>query len=338
MVVSCYRQEDFLPRTVAALERALGDRDWQGAIVLAAPGGPLPALSPRWHALAPPGHPPGTSAPLTPGAARMAGCATCGGEWVLFADADVEVESAWVLRAITAAEVAAETGAALAGIGGRLEEWFMDERSERQGSFDLLKVGRDERRVDYLTTPALYRREALLGAGGYDVRLSSEEDFELGLRMRRESHELRSLGMLAGRHWSAPRPSFRELSRRWQTGLCFGQGQVLRLYLGRPGFGTLLRRQWLYVAALGVWTLGLVAVTVWLTSGDARALALWALVPLVGLALMTLRKRSPRLALHSLLTWSLNGFGMLVGLFRLPPAARAAVPGLRAPGAGGAAC
>ena len=42
---------------------------------------------------------------------------------------------------------------------------------------------------------------------------------------------------------------------------------------------------------------------------------------------MTLRKRSARLALHSLLAWSLNGFGLAVGLFRLPPAGTRAFPG-----------
>ena len=99
---------------------------------------------------------------------------------------------------------------------------------------------------------------------------------------------------------------------------------MLRVYAGRPGFGVLLRRQWLYLAALGLWTLDLAALAAALLSGDARAWAAWVALPLVPLVPMSLRKRSPRLALHSLLTWTLHGFGLVAGLLRPLPRAREA--------------
>jgi len=306
VVIPCYRQERYLPRTVAALEAALAGVDWRGALVIAAPGGgSVPPLGERWQVIAPPvGH------PLTPGAARMLGFAACAGDWVLFVDADVEVDRAWVEAAL------AKTGRelSLGGLWGRLEEWFEDHGGERPGSRDMYGVGDHERPTDYLATLALYRREALLEAGGYDPRLTSEEDFELGLRFRRLGCELRSLGMRAARHWSAPRPSVAELGRRWRTGLCFGQGQVLRLYLGRPGFGVLLRRQALYLATLALWALGIIALAVALGAGDPRPLVAWVALPIGLVALMAVRKRSVRLGALSLLTWSLNGLGLVVGL------------------------
>lgn len=314
VVVPCYRQERFLARTVTALERALAGVEWRGALVLAAPArDPLPPLSPRWQVLA---H--AAPRPLTPGAARMQGFAVCGGAWVLFVDADVEVEPAWVAEAL---EVAAREPA-LGGLWGRLEEWFVDGSAERPGSPDLYRVGREERRVDYLATLAFYRRDALRAAGGYDPRLASEEDFELGLRFRRLGLELRSLGRLAARHWSEPRPSFAELGRRWRTGLCFGQGQVLRLYAGRPGFATLLRRQALYVAALGVWAFGAAALGASLAAGSPWPLVRWLALPAAVVGIMGLRKGSARLGLHAFLAWTVNGAGMLAGLFRLPPGDR----------------
>lgn len=317
VVIPCYRQERWLPRTLAALERALAGRAWRGALVIAAPGGPLPALSERWRVIAPP-----TSVPLTPGAARMLGFSACGGDWVLFVDADVAVESAWVDRALSIVESATAAREPLAGMFGRLEEWFEDVAIERAGSPDLYQVGDADRDVPYLATLAFYSREALTQAGGYDARLQSEEDFELGLRIRRTGLRLRSIAPLAGRHWSAPRPSFAELGRRWRTGLCFGQGQVLRLYFGRPGFGALLKRQWLYLATLVMWASGLWALLAGLVlSREELPLVLWLPLPLGLLAAMTLRKRSLKLALHSLLTWSLNGAGLVVGLFRLAPRA-----------------
>jgi len=324
VVVSCYRQERFLARTVAALETALEGCDWRGVLELAVPSGePLPALSDRWRVLSvfdPATRRPGR--PLTPGAGRMLGFAACGGDWVLFADSDVEVEAAWVREAIALAT--REPG--LAAIFGRIDEWFVDGGRERPGQSDMYHTGDTDRPVDYLAALAFYRRSALLAAGGYDERLNSDEDFELGLRLRHQGLAMRSLGMLAARHWSAPRPNVRELVRRWRTGICFGQGQVLRLYLGRPGFGTLLRRQWLFVAALGMWMLGIGASVAALARGDLRVVALWALVPIAVLGVMSARKRSLRRGCLSLLTWTVQGLGLVVGLFRLPGGARPLAP------------
>jgi hypothetical protein len=113
---------------------------------------------------------------------------------------------------------------------------------------------------------------------------------------------------------------------------------VLRLYLGRRGFGTLLGRQWLYIATLGIWSLGVAALVAWLVSGDPRQLTRWGLLLLALLVFMTIRKRSPRLAVLSLLTWTLNGLGMLVGLTRPPRAERPRVAEAPGPAGGEAAC
>ena len=304
VVIPCYRQERFLPRTLGALETALAGREWRGVLVLSAPGAEAPALpGPHWSAL----HAAGTR-PLTPGAARNAGFACCGGDWVLFVDADVELERAWLERA---AQVIAREPE-LAGAWGRIEEWFVDGARERPGSADLYRVGRQDAEAAYLATLSLYRRAALAQVGGYDVRLNSEEDFELGLRLKRAGFRLRTLTPLAARHWSAPRPSFAEYGRRWRTGLCFGPGQALRLFLGRPGFAALLRRNAHYFGMLAWWLAGPLA---WAFGGPA-ALAAWALSLVALLALMTFRKRSVRLALHSLVTWSVMAAGTLVGFAR----------------------
>ena len=332
VVISCYRQERYLARAVPALERALEGRDWHGVLEIAAPSdAPLPPLSSRWTVIASTDPVTGVPRrPLTPGAGRMTGFRACGGEWVLFLDSDMELDRAWVDAAL---ELAAREPA-LAGIGGRIEEWFSDGADERPGKHDMYGSGDRDHAVGFLANVALYRRAALEAAGGYDEWLHSDEDFELGMKLGFLGLEMRVLGMRAGRHWSAPRPSFPELSRRWRTGLCFGQGEVLRLYWGRRGMGTLLRRQWLYLATLGLWVLGVLALAVALFSARPRALLWWAALPALLLALMTARKRSARLAVHSLLTWTLQGLGLVAGLFHTPPrAARLRLGG--APGSAG---
>lgn len=315
VVVPCYRQERFLGRTVQAIERALAGQEWRGVLVLSAPGASeeLPALSERWRVL----RPLASGPPLTPGAARMAGFAEVGGEWVWFVDADVELEPWWVASTLAFAERARTERPALGGLWGRIEEWMTEGGREWMGKRDLYAVGDAERPSDFLATLAFYRRESLERAGGYDPRLNSEEDFELGMRLAAQRVELRALPGLAAKHWSGPRPSFGELSRRWRAGLCFGQGQVLRVYLGRPGFTRLLRRQALYFAALGMWALGVFTLGVSFAWLDPRPLAWWATLPLAVLGMMALKKRSLRLALHSLLSWTENGLGMLIGFFSL---------------------
>jgi len=310
VVIPCYRQERELPRTLAALEGALEGREWNGALVLARrerPDVALPAISSRWRVLAPP-----VGMALTPGGARMLGFAAVPGDWVLFVDADTEVDPDWVSHALAAAG----TEERVAGYGGRTEERVTDGIREWAGDRDLYRVGDRERDVVLLINPVLYRRAALLEVGGYDPRLGAEEDFELGLRLTRAGWRLRLLARPAGRHWNAPRPSFAEVRRRWAVGLTFGPGEALRLYLGRPGFATLLARQRLPLAMLGGWVTGVVTAVIAASGGVDWPLAIWFVGMLVLVAVMTARKRSPRLALHSLLTWSVNGLGVLVGFAR----------------------
>lgn len=307
VVVPCHRQEAYLPRSLPALEAALAGEAWEGVLVRSAPGGPLPEAARGWKVIAPP-----VSHPLTPGGARMLGFAACGGDRVLFVDADIEVDAAWVRAALERARGPGSPG----GVWGRIEEWFVDGAGERPGEPDLLRAGFAEREVGYMTGVALYRRDALLAAGGFDARLRSEEDFELGLRLTRNGVRMVLLGMCAGRHWSAPRPSLAEVLRRWRGGLFYGQGQVLRLYLGRPGFMALLRRQGLYVATLLGWAAGMLALFAAGLGRDATALAAWLIVAVLAFATFTLHKRSARVAALSILTWTLQGAGLVLGFLR----------------------
>ena len=308
VVVPCFRQERWLDRTLPAIERALAGHEWRGALVVHG-GDTMPPAGDRWRVLSPRPVP-----PMTPGGARMLGLAAVDGEWVLFVDADTEVDADWVARALAEASRDPDT----AGFGGRIEEWVVaPEGAERPGVPDLNRVGDDERTIELLTTPALYRRNLLLAVGGYDARLNAEEDFELGLRLAQAGHRLRMLRGPAGRHWNEPRPSFAELERRWSTGLAFGPGQALRLYVGRPGFSQLLERQRLPLGALLMWGVGAIAL-LWSTSGDTGPLFVWLTVCLVCLAMMIVRKRSLRLALHSLLAWTMNGVGLVVGFLQMP--------------------
>ena len=106
-------------------------------------------------------------------------------------------------------------------------------------------------------------------------------------------------------------------------------GEALRLYLGRPGFAALLRRQLHYLVTLAMWLAGLAASALAFATGEAGPLRAWTLAPLALFAFMTLKKRSPRLALHSLLTWTVNAAGLVAGFVTLAPPTEPLRPGAR---------
>src|SRR5262249_10728950 len=143
---------------------------------------------------------------------------------------------------------------------------------------------------------------------------------ELGLRMRRAGLRFMSFAPLAAKHWSAPRPSFAEYGRRWRTGLCFGPGQVLRLYAGRPGFGQLLRRNAHYLAILAAWLEPPVGVAMGGTPWASVWVIAWSM-----LLVFMIRRKGGRLAAHSFITWHVMAAGLVVGFVRggvaAPPAA-----------------
>ena len=92
---------------------------------------------------------------------------------------------------------------------------------------------------------------------------------------------------------------------------------LYRTVLGAAVLGAVvawLRPRWR--APLAMWAAGLLAAAAGALLRDARPLALWTLAPLAVLLLMTAKKRSPRRALLSLLTWTTHGAGLIAGLAR----------------------
>ena len=69
---------------------------------------------------------------------------------------------------------------------------------------------------------------------------------------------------------------------------------------------------------MGMWGLGALALVASLLRGDPWPFGAWLALPGAVLAVMLARKRSVFLAVHSVLTWTLNGAGMVVGLVAPP--------------------
>ena len=305
-VIAAYGCGEHLERTLAAWERSR-----EGAGIAAETAVMLPAGDPALTLVARAA--PGLGVRVlevtagevaTPGANRNRGAAGAQTEFLLFLDGDVELDAGFVARAIAYLESRPEVG----GFGGRIEERHWRDGAAVGGVTDLFGVGAGGE-VPYLAPVWLCRRLAFEEAGRFDPRLPSEEDFELGLRLRARGWRLHAGPDAAGTHHCPARPNLAELRRRWGNGMYTGQGLALRYAWGTPRFVPLLARQKLCLAALAGLAAGAAAGLAAL-AGHAWPLTLWlAAVALAWLA-MTARKRDARLAALSLATWAVQGVAL----------------------------
>jgi len=311
-VVPAFGAPERLVATVDALERAAAGTPMEIVVLLRAGDPVAHALGTRAQVLVP-----GPGVPNTPGAHRNVGAAGAEAPWLLFADADVVVEPAFVLGAL--ARLAAEP--AVVAVGGRIHErqWRGSQLVRELPDLHRSGTGGD---VPTVAAAWIARRSAFEAVGGFDPRLPAEEDMELCLRLRARGGRVVALDVRAAYHDCAPRPSLAEIRRRFARGLFAGQGLLLRYTWGTPWFGRHLWRQRIYLAAFAYALAGaglaLAALVARLAGPDESgpgaalvALAAWACGVLLAWAAMAARKRSVAIGGLSVLTWFAIGFGLV---------------------------
>lgn len=303
-VIVAYGRSEYLERVLSSWRRACtaAGVEWRGTVVLAAGDEATRAVAERSPGVGMLAVQQGEIA--TPGANRNRGAQAVAAELLLFLDGDMELDETFLQRGLRFLSESPRC----AGFGGRIDERHWRDGREVGGSSDLYRVGPGGD-VAYLAQAWLCRRAAFEQVGGFDARLPSEEDFELGLRLRAAGWTLRAEPRTAAMHHCAPRPSFAEFGRRWRNGMYAGQGLVLRYAWGRRGFAELLGRQKLYVAALLFLGLAL-PVAIAAVAGEPRPLLVWLTLALAAWVGMWLRKGSARLAAMSLLTWAVQGVAL----------------------------
>ncbi len=234
------------------------------------------------------------------------------GEYVYILDGDMEMLPGFLPQAIALMEAHPE----VAGVGGLVVE---------MNTTSLEYLARVERgtahmqagEVDRLDMGGLYRRAAVDQARYFsDRNLHSYEEFDLAIRLRAKGWKLQRISEAAVRHHGHDAPPYQLLMRRWRNRYIDGLGELLRGAWGQPHFAMALqglRELRIYVAVI-VWWLVLLSIS--LLSAQ-YPWALWALLVLffAPVGLMTVRKRSFKKAVFSVVSWSFNAAGMLRGLF-----------------------
>jgi hypothetical protein len=231
-------------------------------------------------------------------------------KYLLFVDGDVQVDPGFVAAALELLE----GDGRLAGVGGGL-------RFDEGRGVPPAEPARVVRPVELLAALAVYRAQALEQVGGFVPWLESEEDADLGLRLRHAGFELARIRP-GGVHRSGPRGGLRETFRRYHAGLYFGQGRVLKLRWGAPLFEETLWRQRLYLGVIAAWLAAGLGSAYSPLAGPALAAAL-----LAAWADVARRRRSLRGGAVSVVTWHVMAFGLLAGLVRPPRATEVRLAG-----------
>jgi glycosyltransferase involved in cell wall biosynthesis len=251
--------------------------------------------------------------PLSAAAGRVVGTRVTSGEFIQFLDGDMTLEPRWLEAALP---YLAERPA-LAGVSGWWRDfWTIGGR---------VVVGEDQQRearerlVPWLPGAALYRRSALERVGGFNPYLVSNEEADLGLRLRHAGFLLSLLPFQIASHRTLPQNSAGYWWRRARNRALHGRGQLLREHWGTPLFRQAAAE---HAGDFAAFAAALLAAAVL----AAFSLLLRSPLPLLAGAVMAaglfvavvVRKGGVRAALLSVLGRALLAYGTFRGLFSRP--------------------
>jgi glycosyltransferase involved in cell wall biosynthesis len=237
------------------------------------------------------------------------------GEYVYLLDGDMNLDPAFVGRAIRLLD----SEPSVAGVGGYIGEMRISNLEFERRSKRLID-GRatDRKEIGYLAGGGLYRREAIEQVGYLsDRNLHSNEEFDLGIRLRAKGWRLIRLEDRAADHYAYDLGTYSLLRHRMRSGYILGSGEALRAALDGGYLARVLRELRpirAYGFAISLWLFVLIVLAVtrsWFWG--ATLLALSCLMPVL---VMALRRRSLVRGLWSVAAWHVQGFGLVRGFLR----------------------
>jgi glycosyltransferase involved in cell wall biosynthesis len=255
--------------------------------------------------------------PLSPAIGRYVGYKQARGEFVLFLDGDTELVEGWLARALGVMRETPGAGA-VTGQVINLPTAAVKEPAPLLRNLPM----RAPREVLWGSYggggSAMYRRTVLDEVGTFNPYLNSDEEPELGLRIRHRGYRILELDCPIVRHYNdAPAAISTILSRRRRNFL-LGIGQGARYHMGTALLWQWLRERW-WGPAAGFWMAAGLGTLLWsLVVRDFTLFSLWLLGLGMLIACLAFRKRSLGGALVSVFNWVLLAEGVMRGFLMKP--------------------
>lgn len=177
---------------------------------------------------------------------RKTGTDLVGGEYILFLDGDMELESGFLPAALDA--VGKRTG--VAGIVGQV---FEADRSSPGGKRDIYRI-RGEGKAAKFGGAVLFLRQSLVRAGGYDPYIFNREENELYSRIRSAGETVWQIPVPMAFHHDPPASLVEKVSRELLPGRKrpLGRAQAFLRALRKGNLLSYVRQERLFFLSLAV--------------------------------------------------------------------------------------
>ncbi|MDN3545614.1 glycosyltransferase family A protein [Kinneretia asaccharophila] len=250
------------------------------------------------------------------GAAVQLGYQVANGEFIYVLDADMQLNAGFLAIAMKALE----EDKGLAGVAGRLIDQAVRTQSDARRA-RLAAEQQSDIEVHELGGGGLYRRLAIEQVGYLANRwLKAYEEADLGARLRAAGWRLKRLHAVAVQHQGHAETNAAMLIRLWRNGRAKAGGAFLRAAWGRPWWDLAVRKQWYVFVNLAAWIVSVVGAMAGAIVGISPSLVLACVVasPLLLVALLALKKRSPAQGAWAWVSWQVVTVAAVLGCTSAP--------------------
>jgi glycosyltransferase involved in cell wall biosynthesis len=256
---------------------------------------------------------------FTAAAGRYVGYRHTSGDFVLFLDGDMELQSDWLLGALN---LLLENPRVAVVTGQVLDLLPSSSPAAPQPLPAAAPLACKTIPVQFCGGAGMYQRSVLEQVGSFNPYLYSDEEPDLCLRVRMAGYSVVRFDRVMVRHYTEPGETFFGVLSRWRRNFYLGTGQNLRYKLGTKLFWPYLRERGYVIAPAVAVALGISCVLLFMSSGDMRWLEIWALLIGAVLLLDVIRRRSVYRTIVSVSKRLLVLFGTVKGFLEtpLPPA------------------
>ncbi|MGO4574241.1 glycosyltransferase family 2 protein [Microvirga sp. 2TAF3] len=247
------------------------------------------------------------------GTAPQLGYQYCSGEFIYLIDGDMRLHQNFLPAAIQVLE----QDDRLAGVGGIVRDMHLDNH-EFMSRAARAKKDLQPGEVDRLDGGGLYRRSAIESVGYLsDRNLHAFEEFELAVRLRAKGWRLARINQLAVDHFGYKIGAYQLLWRRLTGGYALGAGEIARATLGRSTFPEVVRKiRTLWISGIVVAWLASLLLSFCFALDLTYGVGVSAIILILPLVFMSLRRRSLRLGLYAVAAWMVFTIGTIRGLVR----------------------